>query len=203
MGSITNFVTDIIAGNSLLANNGEKSVQQARRLKTLSCLWLVRKTYKRSRYAFSYLELVKNLMHKNRVTIYVSTRNDKVSSTVSVFGDSPKGLPLDSIYRSETDALRAQGKKIAEVGKIASFGAASAVISEVWDLMSGIRKYSVDNGIEYLCIAINPSHEFLYRKIGFISVGNVKTHPGVKAPAVFMKVNVPEWMEKRKTNCCL
>lgn len=196
MGNLVNFITDVIAG---IGTTDGKSVEQARRLKKLSCLWLVRKTYRRSGYSFSFFCLIKNLLDRKKITMFYIRSGRRVSSTLSVVCDSSKGLPLDSIYKEEANILRTEGKKIAEVGKFASSAGASGVISEVWELMSEVRKHATDNQIDYLCITVNPRHRNIYRRIGFSPLGEIKTHPGVNAPAVFMTVGVKEWLKERAT----
>jgi hypothetical protein len=182
---------------SLPDSDEEIKVMKAEQMKKkLQCFMLVKRTYRKQGYSLSYLDIFNYI---SSAVFYVPTTKGRgVSSVISVVEDSlTKGLPLDSIYQREADDLRGKKGNIAEVGRFASSGGTAGLMSEVWDLMSRVLEYSIENCIECLCITVNPAHVRFYRHIGFVPMGEVKNHPGVNAPAVLMVVNVNEWLEER------
>lgn len=60
-----------------------------------------------------------NHILREETKIFVGVKNGEVIITLSAFKDSPLGLPMDGGYGAEADALRAQGRKIGEVGYFA------------------------------------------------------------------------------------
>ena len=50
---------------------------------------------------------------------FVAVLGSDVIATISLFCDSPLGLPMDDLYEQELRALRRQGRCIGEVGMLA------------------------------------------------------------------------------------
>jgi len=83
------------------------------RLKT-KCRGIVKKEYGKAGYSFREDRFKK--------VVFYSSRDGGMVSTVSLIVDSPKGLPLDEIYKREVEKYRRNGKKVAEVVKLATEG---------------------------------------------------------------------------------
>jgi hypothetical protein len=127
-------------------------------------------------------------------TTFIGKKNDLLIYTLTVFQDSELGLPMDSIYKEELAKLRAQGRKIAEVGALAAHPVIQNEDQTV--LMHGnkiMHTYSRDHlGVDDLVIAINPKHQWLYEHVLlFEKIGDLTHYDYVKkAPAVAYRLNL-------------
>ncbi|MDX9788394.1 MAG: hypothetical protein RBT11_16570 [Desulfobacterales bacterium] len=127
-------------------------------------------------------------------TTFIGVKNQVVASTLTLFQDSEMGLPMDAIYKPELDQLRSQGRKIAEVGSLASHICVAK--SDQTVLMHGnkiMHSYSRDYlGVDDLVVAINPKHQWFYQHILlFEQIGELKAYDYVKkAPAVAYRLNL-------------
>lgn len=127
-------------------------------------------------------------------TTFIGKKNNLLAYTLTLFQDSALGLPMDSIYKKELDSLRAQGRKIAEVGALAAHTDIQNEDQTV--LMHGnkiMHTYSRDYlGVDDLVIAINPKHQWLYEHVLlFEKIGDLTHYDYVKkAPAVAYRLNL-------------
>jgi hypothetical protein len=127
--------------------------------------------------------------------VFVARIDGAVGATLSLLRDSPRGLPVDALYASELTALRARGRRLAEVGALAVDrpwrGAALALMRPLIQLL-GIYARDV-GGVDELCIAVHPRHAPFYeRGFGFTRFGGVeKAYGAVKgAPAVGLRLDL-------------
>lgn len=127
-------------------------------------------------------------------TTFIGKKDQLVAFTLTLFQDSEMGLPMDAIYKEELDRLRCQGRKIAEVGSLATHPLIPK--SDQTVLMHGnnlMHTYSRDYlEVDDLVIAINPRHQWFYRFILlFEQIGDLKAYDYVKkAPAVAYRLNL-------------
>ena len=113
--------------------------------------------------------------------------------TISVFPDSPLGLPADEIYRAEIDTLRDAGRIPAEIGRLTI---ASAHAQDRQALMKMIEipclyaRHCL-NATD-VAITVNPAHERFYgRMMRFETLGATRAFGSVcGAPAVLMRMNL-------------
>ena len=126
--------------------------------------------------------------------VFVARIDGAVGATLSLLPDSTRGLPVDALYRAELAALRASGRRLAEVGALAVGrpwrGAALALVRPLVQLV-GI--YARDlRGVDELCIAVHPRHAPFYeRGFGFTRFGAEKAYGAVKgAPAVGLRLDL-------------
>lgn len=125
-------------------------------------------------------------------TFLVESQGQAVG-TVSVFPDSPLGLPADDHYKTEVDKLRWQGRRPVEVGRLTidrEHMNERSVLTSMFDILSlyarRIRK-ATD-----LVITVNPSHaKFYERVLLFERIGQEKRLDGVGgAPAVLLRLDL-------------
>ncbi len=111
---------------------------------------------------------------------------------LTVVFDSPLGLPADQAYRPEVDALRASGRRLAEVVSlaVAEESAAGAQIlvqlfNTAYFLARGIR------GATDFVVTVNPRHVRFYRRlILFAQAGPEREYGKVGgAPAVLLRLD--------------
>lgn len=135
---------------------------------------------------------------------------DLLLGTLSVIADSAEGLPMQVIFSDELNALRREGKRIAEVGQ---FAIDKELLAEAQkrhsrdpidraialSLFKLALHYGVRKEFDLFCIAVNPKHVAFYRWMGFETFGATKTYPSVEnAPAVPMKIDLGQLVEDRK-----
>ncbi|GFK93915.1 hypothetical protein NNJEOMEG_01753 [Fundidesulfovibrio magnetotacticus] len=114
-----------------------------------------------------------------------------VISTMSYIPDTPQfGLPMDELYKDELDSLRAQGRKIIEVGSLATSPHRRWQNIVVF-LAKAIFTYALSTGADDLCIMVNPKHVRFYKSIFlFEEFGEAKHYGKVDAPAVALRADM-------------
>jgi hypothetical protein len=126
----------------------------------------------------------------NKITL-VAYQDDKVVGTLTLGLDSPGGMVVDQLYKSEADQLRAQGRKICDVTKLAVDQdiKSKSVLGALFHL-SVIYGRNIHHATDFL-IEVNPRHALFYqRMIGFVPFGEEKLCPRVNAPAVLLKLDL-------------
>lgn len=121
-----------------------------------------------------------------QVTIAAS-RGDDVFGTLTIGMDSDDGLLADSLYRSEIDALRQQGRRLCEVTRLALNSQLSCLepmatlFHVAFVLARGVHARTD------LLAEVHPRHVGFYRRtMGYRVVGPERTCLRVGAPAVLM-----------------
>jgi len=120
-----------------------------------------------------------------------------VISTMTFIPDNPVfGVPLDALYKDELDVLRKQGRKISEVGALAT------PRKRRWSnliiyLAKALFWYARMTDVDDVCVMVNPKHVRFYKEIFlFDDFGEEKWYPGVDAPAVALRVDLSTYDEK-------
>ena len=122
-----------------------------------------------------------------------STASVPIGALTVVF-DSPVGLPADRLYRPELDALRASGRRVAEVTSLAvadeaGTGGGTEVLVKLFN-----HAYFVARGIRGatdFVITVNPRHVRFYERLMLFSqAGPEREYDKVGgAPAVLMRLD--------------
>lgn len=122
----------------------------------------------------------------------LSYHKDKVVGTLTLGLDIGQGLYADELYKPEIDKLRSEGRKVAEITKLAvdsklpSKRILAALIHIAYIYGARIWRYTD------VVIEVNPSHaEFYKRMLGFRAIGEERLCTRVNAPAVLL------WVESR------
>lgn len=126
----------------------------------------------------------------NKITL-VAHQEDKVAGTVTLGLDSPKGLVVDELYKAEVDELRSQGRKIAELTKLAvdESSASKSVLAALFHI-AFIFAFHIHKYSDFV-IEVNPRHAFFYKRmLGFDLIGEEKMCPRVGAPAVLLHLDL-------------
>lgn len=123
--------------------------------------------------------------------VFVVKSYQTVISTLSQFYDSKLfGLPMDSIYRDELSELRKKGRRIAEIGALATKSEYrwQNLFMYLCQIMYWFARYQ---RVDDLCITVNPKHVRFYKTIFlFEEFGSEKIYPKVAAPAVLLRLNM-------------
>jgi hypothetical protein len=124
-------------------------------------------------------------------TVFIAKSYETVISTLTqVFDSEHFGLPMDCIYREELAELRDKGRKIAELGSLATNKEFrwQNLFMYLCQLMYWFAR---ERGVNDLCITVNPKHVRFYKTIFlFEKFGPEKQYPKVAAPAVLMRLDV-------------
>ena len=126
--------------------------------------------------------------------VFVARLGNAVGATLSLLCDSSRGLPADALYRADLAALRAEGRRLAEVSALAVDaqwrGAALALVRPLVQLV-GIYARDIA-GVDELCIAVHPRHAPFYEHaFGFTRFGVEKSYSAVNgAPAVGLRLDL-------------
>jgi len=133
--------------------------------------------------------------------VFLAKAESKVRSTATVVRDCREfGLPMDDLYENELSGLREQGRRILEIGSLASDGR-KVSRSAVQNFIKLIFLYCIFQDVDDVCIMVNPRHARLYANMfGFKPFGEQKHYPRVNAPAVALRVEVLEAIENLGRN---
>lgn len=121
--------------------------------------------------------------------VIVSYDGDDLVSTLTIMHESREGIPLDKVYRSELDGLRAQGRRLMEVGLFADrFQPALRSLTAIIEMMRYVF-YSSCYSLADIIIGVNPHHQSFYERFfGFEQIGPVSMHPIVRnRPVVLLR----------------
>jgi len=127
----------------------------------------------------------------------LSYHNDKVVGTLTLGLDIGQGLYADELYKPELDKLRSDGRKLAEITKLAvdtklaSKRILAALIHIAYIYGRKLWRYTD------LVIEVNPNHaKFYQRMLGFTMLGEARMCQRVNAPAVLLWVE-GEFLDKK------
>lgn len=135
-----------------------------------------------------------------RHTTFISLLNEDVVGTITLGVDSPDGLAIDALFKSEVDKFRAApGAQICELTKFAYESDVSGPSnSHLAALFHTVFLYGIHN---YACtdlfIEVNPRHRRFYQAmLGFQPIGELRMNPKVDAPSQLMWINVSKIAEQ-------
>jgi hypothetical protein len=128
-------------------------------------------------------------------TTFVAKHDGHVVATLSLVADNTLlGLPLESIYGPELQALRLEGRRMGEVTSLADTGLGVREFLQVFVTMIKLMvHYHVGHGGDTWVITVNPRHRAFYSKvIGFVPLGPCRSYACVQgAPAEAYVIDVP------------
>lgn len=147
------------------------------------------------RYAWRGFPKAHLKKYPNRITI-LSYHQEKIVGTVTVGYDSEEGMMGDEIYKPEIDALRAQGKRVGELSKLAideNIGSKQLLAS----LVHIAYLYGVIHECTDAIIEIVPRHKNFYEKmLGFKQIGEERMNKRVNFPVLLMHLEL-EYMRQK------
>jgi hypothetical protein len=126
----------------------------------------------------------------NKITL-VAHHENIVAGTVTLGMDGPRGLVVDELYKDEVDALRAKGRKIAELTKLAvdESAASKSVLAALFHI-AFIYAFHIHKYTDFV-IEVNPRHALFYKRmLGFNVIGSERMCPRVGAPAVLLHLDL-------------
>lgn len=130
---------------------------------------------------------------------FVAQRADRVVATLSLVPDTLRlGLPLESIYGPEVDALRRDGRRLAEPTCLAARGLGSTEFVHVLTALTRLMmQHHLQRGGDTFVIAVHPRHAAYYQKtLGFDSLGPLRSHPSVLGAPALAFLSDPDRMRR-------
>ncbi|MFH1022279.1 MAG: hypothetical protein V1809_02710 [Planctomycetota bacterium] len=131
-------------------------------------------------------------------TVLIAERNRSIVGTNSLTLDGPKGLPVDTDFGTECDAIRATGRRLASSWRIATRKDCRDEQKIVMGLIRETLRLGTLYGVQTCVFTFNPRHERIYERL--LNMKTVARNEGTagleNAPAVFMRLDVetlPEW----------
>lgn len=125
-----------------------------------------------------------------RITL-MAFQDDNVIGTLTLGLDSQNGLLVEDLYKSEIDQLRAEGRKVCELTKLAidqSRGSKRVLASlfHIAYIYGRVMQQHTDVVIE-----VNPKHVAFYKRLlGFKEFGSERLCSRVNAPAVLLRLEL-------------
>lgn len=113
----------------------------------------------------------------------VAKHEDEVLATFTIVQDNTLlGLPMESVYPAEIDALRKRGRRLFEATTLADSGLNTREFLQVFlTLIKLSMQYHTSQGGDSYAIAVNPRHRKFYTKIvGFVPLGPLRTYAAVQ-----------------------
>ena len=161
----------------------------------LKCWSLVHAEYLACGYASPQADPYRYSLHDGLpdTATFLAMAGERAAGTVSVFPDSPLGLPADEIFKPELDALRRDRRTPVEIGRLAIDKAHKndrALLITLFDILS-IYSRRLRRATD-LVVTVNPSHAKFYEKmLLFARIGSTRDLGSVcGAPAVLMQLDL-------------
>ncbi|MDF0678442.1 MAG: hypothetical protein P0107_05185 [Nitrosomonas sp.] len=131
---------------------------------------------------------------------FEARQSQQLIGTLTLTIDTGKGLLADTLYQTELNQFRQQGRRLCEVSKLAFNPETSS--KEIFASMFHMayifahRIHNVDDSF----IEINPRHATFYKRmLGFHQIGELRTCPRVNAPAVLLHLDLGYMKEQITT----
>lgn len=119
--------------------------------------------------------------------------------TMTLFRDNPMGLALDSVYAPQLDEMRAQGRRLVEVGMLADRRQSAARgVGALFSMMRWAVHYSLHNDLTDVVIGVHPHHaQFYERCYGFEAFAPPTSYPMVhNRPVIGLRLRLHEALAK-------
>ncbi len=130
--------------------------------------------------------------------IFGPTEKD-IDYTVTVIQDSPKRLPLDSVYATQLNSLRDEGHRLLEVGMLAYQSQnASRSMKNMFSMMRWSIYFALHHKVTDVVIGVHPKHlPFYVNSYGFEQLAPMKSYPMVQNnPVILLRLNLQETLSK-------
>lgn len=142
------------------------------------------------RYAWRGYDAANINQDPNRITL-LAFEQDAIVGTLTLGLDSPVGLSVDDMYKAEVNALRAAGRKVCEITKLAIDESVKSrqVLAALFHI-AYIYGRNIHQGTDFV-IEVNPRHVLFYKRmLGFEHYGPERHCERVGAPAVLLRLEL-------------
>jgi hypothetical protein len=140
------------------------------------------------------IHLVPEAIQPNTAVV-VGRIHGLVVSTMTIYPDGERGLPLQRVYKEKLDALRLGGRELVEVGLFAD--RREKIERSVFALMELMRQtffYALHRGASDILIGVHPHHAGFYKRcFAFEVFAETAGCPAVNgSPMVPLRLAIPE-----------
>ena len=141
-------------------------------------------------------ELDSTLPRGARASFYVTLLAGSVEKplgTVTIGVDAAAGLFVDDVNKREVDAVRAKGRRVCELIRLAVDEVADSrrVLASLFEAIYVLGRNIFD--VTDVFVEVNPRHVMFYRRIfGFVVAAETKVCPRVGAPSVLLRLDVDQ-----------
>lgn len=131
-------------------------------------------------------------------TVHVMVRSSRciLSNLTAIPSSKVFGLPMDAVFKPELDGLRAEGRTLVELSALATREEYRFRDIFLYQIQA-LYWYFIYHGVDDICITVNPRHKGYYMQMfPFLELGPVRYYPRVNAPAVGLRGNVSDALER-------
>jgi len=133
-----------------------------------------------------------------RASVIVARSHRRVVGTLTVVIDSPAGLFADEVNHDVIEPLRAEGRRLSELVRLAVSHQRDTdsrnVLAALFNAAHGV---GVANGLHDALIEVNPRHVGFYRRaLCFQVAGTERVCPRVNAPSVLLRMSLADLTRK-------
>uniref|UniRef100_A0A832EBQ8 N-acyl amino acid synthase FeeM catalytic core domain-containing protein n=1 Tax=Desulfacinum infernum TaxID=35837 RepID=A0A832EBQ8_9BACT len=129
-------------------------------------------------------------------TLLLKDRDTVVGTLTHVLDTDLYRLPMDKLYGDELNALRRQGRRLAELSALA-VRRDYCLQSLFMLLVRAAYEYALERRVTDFCIMVNPRHASFYRTFFlFEDLGPERLYPLVNAPAVALRADLLTFPER-------
>lgn len=183
--------TPVPANTSAVEENTAFTMKVAeRRAEREQAFHLVHTIYNRSGLTADNPSQMRVMRHHldNQTDVLLGKLNREVVFTVTLVGDGAYGLPMESLFADEINAMRAEGLRLAEVSCLAQdqSGDPSGRFETFVRMVSLLFQTARRREIDRLLLAVHPRHAKLYQRLfGCERCSDIKQYDAVQGnPAV-------------------
>lgn len=131
---------------------------------------------------------------------FEARQSHQLIGTLTLTIDTDNVLLADTLYKTELNQFRRQGRRLCEVSKLAFNPETSSkeIFASMFH-MAYIFAHHI-HGVDDSFIEINPRHATFYKRmLGFRQIGELRTCPRVNAPAVLLHLDLGYMKEQIAT----
>ncbi|MBI3323716.1 MAG: hypothetical protein HYZ92_00355 [Candidatus Omnitrophica bacterium] len=180
-----------------------------------AALHLVYREYLKRHYTLPHpSELKLSIFHAlPKTTTFVALhRRTRVVGTISIVEDSPCGLPMDEVYRTELDDLRGKRLRLAEATLLALdgslFGRGVFTMFHAKKLLLTLRLFKAlfdylrsCTTVDELVACFNPKHQILYDFLQLRPLGELKYYSSANNnPAIAKRLNIAQTQRRARSH---
>lgn len=128
---------------------------------------------------------------------FEARQSQQLIGTLTLTIDTHDRLLADTLYQTELDQFRQQGRRLCEVSKLAfdSESGSKEIFASMFHIAYIFARCM--HGVDDAFIEINPRHvPFYKRMLGFRQIGELRVCPRVNAPAMLLHLDL-EYMGKQ------
>ncbi len=162
---------------------------------------LVRKMYSSRGYKTETPDSEPAVEYPARLTLLLSDRLERPRGTMSLIFDVGAGLPADAAFSDLLDPMRAEGRRLAEVSRLAidDGGGGTYLVAGMVQVL--LIYSTVIHPYTDWIIEVNPRHVGYYKRmLGFETVGDRRQCARVEAPAVLMRIRLADMLARAQVS---